>query len=79
MLRARNEVQLAEIALESDYESADESQQEGDMHVGGAVKAVNQDVLPPVILSQKLDLPKIELEVFDGNPRIYWRFVQQFI
>ena len=30
LLRARNEVQLAEIALESDYESADERQQEGD-------------------------------------------------
>ena len=78
MLRVRNEVQLAEIALESDYESADERQQEVDMHVSGAVKAVKQDVLPPVMSSQKLDLPKIELEVFDGNPRNYWRFVQQF-
>ena len=48
------------------------------MHVSGAVKPVNQDVLQLVISSQKLDLSKIELEVFDGNPRNYWRFDQQF-
>ena len=55
-------VQLAEIAIESDYKSADERQQEGYMHVSGALKAVNQDVLPPFMSSQQLDLPKIALE-----------------
>ena len=48
------------------------------MQVSGALKALNQDILPPVISSQKLDLPKIELEVFDGNPRNYLHFVHQF-
>ena len=64
MLSARNVVQLAEISIESDHDSADAREQECDMDVGGDVKAVNQEVLLPVTSSQELNLPKTEVEDF---------------
>ncbi|CAI2738965.1 unnamed protein product, partial [Dicrocoelium dendriticum] len=32
----------------------------------------------PVACRTSLDLPKVELEFFDGNPTAYWRFIKQF-
>ena len=42
--------------------------------------------LPPLIpkatnsvsMSQTIDLPKVELVYFDGNPLTYWKFIRQF-
>lgn len=36
----------------------------------------NPELIP--VVAERLDLPKVELGFFDGNPENYWRFVRQF-
>ena len=85
LMKARNQVRLAELDLESDSGASEGNEIDCVVKIQGCLNEVgsstpaSQGNAPSSnICMARLDMPKVELEYFDGNPRGYWRFVQQF-
>ena len=83
LLKARNQVRLAELELDSECQSEEGIELDSKIKVKNYLARLN-DYLPETVdlnsrpCTARLKLPKVELEMFDGNPRNYWRFAQQF-
>ncbi|GAA47785.1 ATP-binding cassette transporter [Clonorchis sinensis] len=84
LMKARNEVRLAELGLDSDDDSVVDVQVDTQVKVkdylagiGNSAPVCETPAAQPSY-AVKPDLPRVDLEAFDGNPRCYWRFTQQF-